>query len=200
MATTATVIPIAKICQYLAASDQQEQSLLKSRFLRGNLSRAIYMVRNSVEWLNEVSPTSQELTLQTNYLYWLCQPYIGEAKYILNQGGSGQIVNPATGLASSIGEVFYQITVDVSGAPPLTNGDIHVVIPDEFIMVNSLQVTVDSVVLPYGAYTDRMSYTVNYTNANATINFFNGGINPPENIGVQSGQIIQIRGQKFVTI
>lgn len=200
MATAAEVIPIAKIAQYLAADDQQDKTLLKGRFIRGNLARDIYITRKSVEWLYAVNPTASNLTQQVNYLYWKCIPYVGQAKYILNQGGSGQIVNPATGVASTIEEVFYQITVDGAGTPPLANGALQLVLTDYFIINGSLQVTIDSAVLPYGIYTDRYSYTVVYTNTDATIYFYNGGQFSPDNIGLQSGQIVQIRGQKFVTI
>jgi len=196
MATAAEVIPIAKICQYLAADDSQSQSLLKGRFLRGQLSRWIYIVRQSVEWLNQISPNSFELTAQVNYLYWLCMPYVGKAKYILNQGGSGQIVNPATGVASSIEEVFYQSEVDGAGTPTLVTGQTSFIITDDFILNNSLQIIIDNSVIPFGVYADRMSYTVTYTNSDATVFIYNGS----PNIGLQQYMVIQVRGLKFVTI
>lgn len=200
MPTTAEVIPIARICQFLAADDQQQQTLLKGRFLRGELSGDIDMTRNSVEWLNAVNSSSTLLPVLTNYLYWKCMPYIGRAKYILNQGGSGQIVNPATGVASSIQEVFYQSTVGLPGTPTLINGQLSFVITDDFILNNSLQVTIDNGVIPFGVYTDRLSFTASYTNTDVTINIFNGGEEPPDNIGLQDGWVVQIRGLKFVTI
>lgn len=196
MATVAEVIPIAKICQYLAADDSQSQTFLKGRFLRGQLSRWIYIVRNSVESLNQISPNSFQLTAQVNYLYWLCMPYVGRAKYILNQGGSGQIVNPATGVASSIEEVFYQSEVDGSGTPTLITGQTSFVITDDFILNNSLQIIIDNSVIPFGVYTDRISYTVTYTDSDATVFIYNGA----PNIGLQQYMVVQVRGLKFVTI
>lgn len=200
MITASEVIPIAKIAQYLAADDQQNQTLLKSRFLRGNLSRDIYITRKSIEWLNAVNPSSSNLAQQVNYLYWKCMPYVGQARYILNQGGGGQIINPATGVASTIQEVFYQGFVDGSGSLTLVNGQTSFVIADDFIINNSLQVTVDTQVITYGVFTDRLSYTIDYTDTDATVNIFNGGLVPPANIGLVTDMMVAVRGQKFVTI
>lgn len=200
MNTAAQVIPIAKICQFLAADNQQNQTQLKGRFLRGDLARDIYMTRRSVEWLNSVNPSSTNLTQQVNYLYWKCLPYIGQAQYILNQGGAGQIVNPATGVSSTIQEVFYQGFVDGSGSLTLVNGQTSFTITDDFILQNSIAVTIDTQSIAYGVFADRLSYVVTYTDSDATIDIYNGGTTLPSNIGLVTGMMVAVRGLKFVTI
>lgn len=198
--TPSELIPIANVCCYLAEDDAANQTILKGGFLRPQLLALIDMTTESVTWLNTVNPSDPTLQQKTNFLQWLCMPYIPMAQFIINSGGTGQIVNPATGVASNIQEVFYQITVGDGGSPSLDPGDISLVITDDFIMQNSLQVSIDGTILPYGVYTDRLSYTVSYTNNDATVSFYNGGEDPPDNIGVQDQMVVQIRGQKFVDI
>lgn len=193
------LLPIAEVCSYLSADDQANKMLLNGGFLRPQQPMLIEVMLGVVNWRNTVYPGSDTLQKKNNYLQWLCSPYIGQAQYILNSGGSGQIVNPATGAASSIQEVFRQGFVDGSGTLTLVTGQTSFVITEDFIMNNSLQVTIDTQVITYGAFTDRLSYTVDYTNSDATINIFNGGLEAPENIGLQAPMMVAVRGQKFVS-
>lgn len=194
--TTPEVLSIANVCGFLAADDEANQMALKGGFLRQGLSQYIFMIRKGVQWLYDTFPSSDTLAQKTSYLYWLCLPYIQRALVILNSGGTGGIINPATGQGASIQEVFYQSEVDGTGTPPLTTGQTSFVITDDFILNNSLQIVIDNSVLPYGAYTDRLSYTVVYTNTDATITIYNGS----PNIGLQGLMVVQVRGLKFVTL
>lgn len=198
--TPAQLLPIAKVCLYLALDDSANQALLKTGFLRPQLPELIDQGIEVVEWMADVFPSDSSLQKYTNYLQWLCVPYIPQAEYIINSGGSGQIVNPATAVASSIQEIFYQTIVGQPGTPTLSNGQLSFVITDDFIMNNSLQLTIDTQVIPYGAFTDRLSYTVVYTNTDATISIFNGGLTAPSNIGLVTDMMVAVRGQKFVAI
>lgn len=194
--TAPEVLNISSVCQYLAMDDEANQDALRGGFVRPGLSQYIYMVRKGVQWLYDNFPSSNTLAQKTSYLYWLCQPYIQRALVILNSGGTGGIINPATGQGASIAEVFYQSTVGQPDLPPLTNGQTSFVIPDDFVLNSSISIVIDNGTLPFGAYTDRLSYTANYTNTDVTINIFNGS----PNIGLQDLMVVQIRGLKFVTL
>lgn len=196
MPTPAQILPIAEVCEFLAAIDENKQMAMKGGFLRQGLYRMIYVVRSSVQWLIDYNSGDSSLVAKANYLYWLCTPYIGQAQFILNEGGSGSIINPATGVASTIEAIFYDTIVDGAGTPTIINGATSVIITDDFILQNSISVVVDTVSIQYGVYTDRLSYTVAYTDTQATITFYNGD----PNIGLQSGWNIEIRGLKFVTV
>lgn len=198
--TPVQLLPIAEVCSYLAADDQANQSILKGSFLRPQQPIMIDIAIGAVDWLNTVTPNDLSLQKKTNYLQWLCMPYIGQAQYILNQGGTGQIINPATGVASAIEEVFYQGFVDGSGSLVLINGQTSVIITDDFIIANSIVVTIDTQTIAYGAFTDRLSYTVLYTNTDATISIYNGGTTLPSNIGLVTDMMVAVRGLKYVTI
>lgn len=196
MPTPAQILPIAEVCQFLALNDEAKQMAMKGGFLRQGLYRMIYIVRSSVQWLFDYNSSDSSLVVKANYLYWLCTPYIGQAQFILNSGGSGEIINPATGVASTIEAILYETTVDGIGTPTIVSGATSVIITDDFILEQSIQVIVDTVPIQYGVYTDRLSYTVVYTDTEATITFYNGDPNQ----GLQAGWKIEFRGLKFVTL
>lgn len=198
MPTIPTILAQAPICQYLASNDYQKQLFLKggSNAPLERLTRLIYIVRKSLLWDYTRDNTDTTLTGVANYLYWLCGKYNATAAAILNGGGTGTIINPATGVASTIQALFYDPIVDGVGTPTLVNGQTSIVIPDDFILSNSITVVVDTVPIQYGVYTDRLSYTVAYTDADATITIYNGDPNG----GLQSGWNVEIRGLKFVAI
>lgn len=198
MPTIPVILAQAPIGQYLAANQYAKRQFLQggSNSPLKRLSRLIYIVRKSVLWDYTRDNTDPTLVATANYLYWLVGSYNAEAASILSGGGAGTIINPATGVASTIQALFYDPIVDGVGTPTLVNGQTSIVIPDDFILSNSITVVVDTVPIQYGVYTDRLSYTVAYTDADATITIYNGDPNG----GLQSGWNVEIRGLKFVAI
>lgn len=107
--TVAQIIDIAKISQYLAAQDVARGSLFGARKIPIT-PQVLYMERKAVEWMYDLDPTDDTLTLTANYLYSLCRGYNLQASRI-SGGGGGSIspVTPATAPSP------YQFIVAASG-------------------------------------------------------------------------------------
>lgn len=197
--TNSEIIAISKICQYLAADSESQGMLLRSGYERKGLSRLIYIIRSGVEWLLSYNPSSDLLLGQANFLFSLCQPFVGRALQIQGSGGSGTIVNPATGVVSTIQEVYLQFIVGVTASPQVvngvnvtlpTNGSSSMVLPLESIINQSITVTKDNVPLPIGL-SDRESFTPIYTSTDVTINV---------NDNFSTGDLFVIQGLQFVAL
>ncbi len=91
--TTLQIINIAKISQFLAATDVAKGVLFGPR-VTPDTPKVLFMERKAVEWLYLLDPTNSTLTLTANYLYSLCRGYNLRALYILNNGGSGGGISP----------------------------------------------------------------------------------------------------------
>lgn len=91
MPTVPQIIQIAKISQYLAAQDVSKGVLFGQR-VAPSTPIVLYCERKAVEWLYDLDPTSDTLTLTANYLYSLCRGYNLKAQSIT--GGGGSIVPP----------------------------------------------------------------------------------------------------------
>lgn len=91
MPTVPQIIEIAKISQYLAAKDIAKGALFGQR-KSTTTAIILYCERKAVEWLYDLDPTSETLTLTANYLYSLCRGYNLKAQSIT--GGGGSIVPP----------------------------------------------------------------------------------------------------------
>ncbi len=92
--TTAQIINIAKVSEYLARVDSARGSLFGQR-VSPNAAMILYMERKAVEWMYDHDPTNSTLTLTSNYLYSLCRGYNLQGANIVN-GGSGGSVSPIT--------------------------------------------------------------------------------------------------------
>lgn len=169
--TVAQVLQIANVCQYLAADDEAKRTQQYAGFMRPGLSRLIYVVKSDVTWLNSYNPSSTTLPGRANYLFSLCAPYVGQALVIIGNSSSGTIVNPATGVFSTIQSVLLEFTVGVTSSPQVVNG-VNVTLPSpggnqitlplSNVLNNSIAVVKDGAVLPIGA-TDRISFTPVYS-------------------------------------
>lgn len=202
MYTTAEILQIADICQFLAADDEANKNFNFGGFKRPGLSRLIYIVKSSVNWLYTYNPSSSQLLGQVNYLFSLCQPYVGQALQIIGGGGSGIIVNPATGVLSTIQMVLLEFIVGVTSSPQLVNGvnvtlpvagEDQIVLPLSNVLNQSVFVTKDGVPLPIGA-TDRVSYTPIYTLSSVTITL------GPSGTVFQTNDLFVISGLQYVAI
>lgn len=187
--TVTQILQIANVSQFLAADDEVKKNFLSNGFIRPGLSRLIYIVKNAVSWLNTYNSSSGILYGQANYLLSLCQPYVGKALQIIGSGGAGTIINPATGIISTIVSNNVEFTIGSAGSL-MNPGDTSLVLPYAFILNSSIIVSLDGVDLPIGA-TDRISFTPVYTILNSTIIF---------NAPVQIGQLYNIKFLQYISL
>jgi hypothetical protein len=204
MAYTVTqILQIADICEFLAADNQSQGYLFRGNYERTGLSRLIYIVKSSVNWLNSYSPSNSTLLGKANYLFSLCQPFVGQALQIIGSGSSGTIINPATGVISTIRTIYLEFIVGTTSSPQVVNG-VNVTLPvagaNSFVMSlpnimnGSVGVTKDTVPLPT-TLLDRYSFTPIYTSTNITIT-----LSPSPNTVFMNGDLIVVTGLQFITL
>jgi hypothetical protein len=197
--TTTEVLQIADICQFLAKDNESKGNLFRGSYLRNGLSRFIYIVKSSVNWLFTYNPSDSTLLGKVNLLFSLCQPFVGQALQIIGSGGSGTIVNPATGVQSTIEVVYLEFIVGVTSSPQVVNGvnvtlptsgGTQIVLPIPNILNKSISVTKDNTPLPI-ALSDRSSFTPIYTIPSVTINV---------NDDFSNGDLFVIQGLQYVSV
>lgn len=201
--TIAEILDIARVSEYLAADDEANGYLFRGSYERRGLSRLIYIVRSSVSWLNDYNPNASTLLGKALYLLSLCQPFVGRALQILGSGGTGTIVNPSTGVLSTLQTIYLEFIVGVTSSPQVVNG-VNVNLPVEGdnsfvmnlpnIMNASVGVTKDTVPLPTSLL-DRLSFTPIYTLNNITIT-----LSPSPNTKFVNGDLIVVTGLQFVAL
>jgi len=201
--TVSEILDIARVSEFLAADDQALAGIWRGSYERNGLSRLIYIVRSSVSWLNEYNSSDVTLLGKANYLFSLCQPFVGRALQILGSGGSGTIVNPSTGVLSTIRTIYLEFIVGVTSSPQTVNG-VNVDLPVEGdnsfamalpnIMNASIGVTKDTVPLPT-TLLDRVSFTPIYTVNNITIT-----LSPSPDTKFVNGDLIVVTGLQFVAL
>jgi hypothetical protein len=197
----ATIISYGNICSYLAANDFAKQRLLKSRSFQTKLPQKLDIATNLVTWAYGQNPNDTSLISTGNYLYQLCGKYIAEAQLVISGAGTGSIVNPATGVVSTILAVYLEFIVGVTSSPVLVNGvnvtlpingETSFVLPLANILDGSIGVAKDTVPLPT-LLTDRYSFTPMYTPSSVTININNGN-------AFTNGDLFVITGLQYVSI
>jgi len=87
------IIAVARISQYLAENDELKGSLFGARIAPGT-GRILYCERKAVEWMYNLDPTNDTLTLTSNYLYSLCRGYNLRAQRIYATSGGGSVAPP----------------------------------------------------------------------------------------------------------
>lgn len=90
--TPAQIIDIAKISQYIAATDIANGSLYGARKIP-DAARIIYMENAALQWLYGIDPTNSQLQFIANYVYSLLRGYGLEGARIT---GGGSIAPIAT--------------------------------------------------------------------------------------------------------
>lgn len=199
--SVSTIISYGKICSYLAANGFARQTLLKGRSFDTKLPQKLDVATNLVEFAYNRNPDDTSLVSTANYLYQLCGRYIAEAQLIISGAGTGSIVNPATGVVSTILAIYLEFVVGTTTSPVLVNG-INVTLPtagsSSFILPlanvldGSIGVAKDTVPLPT-LLTDRYSFTPVYTPSSVTININNGNL-------FTNGDLFVITGIQYVSI
>lgn len=195
MPTTATIIAQASIGQYLSSNEYAKKLALKGGSVvpLDRVSRLIYICRKAIDFVYQKNPTNATLISTGNYLYWLVGKYNNLAANIISGGGTGQIINPSTGTASTVLSYFLQFVVGEPGAP-MVDGQTSLVISATGFIENSVDVALDGVDLPVNR-TDRWSFTVDYSNPVQITITFNQGLQ-----GVINGQLYEIRGLRLQAV
>jgi hypothetical protein len=175
--------------------------MLKGRPFRTKLPQKLDVATNLVEFAYNRNPDDTSLISTANYLYQLCGMYIAEAQLIINGAGTGSIVNPSTGVVSTILAIYLEFVVGTTSSPVLVNG-VNVTLPtagsSSFILPlanvldGSIGVAKDTVPLPT-LLTDRYSFTPIYTPSSVTININNGNV-------FTNGDLFVITGLQYVSI
>ncbi len=179
--TVSTFIEYCQVSSFLAASDFAKQNLLKGGAFPTNLPMMLSTVADLLEWNNGRDDDDETLVDTANYGYQLCGRYIPKAKLIIANNMQGIIVNPATGVQSTLQPIYLQFRVGVTASPVVVNGE-NVTLPTDgensFVIpltyiLNSLEGTLDGVQVPMSDPL-QTSMVINYTDNEATITLQNG--------------------------
>jgi hypothetical protein len=182
------------ISSFLAQDDFGRQNFLRGGSFNSDLPMRLSMVTRLVEWNFNRDPNDETLVSTGNYLYQLCGKYIKEAQLIIANNMPGIIINPATGVQSTLQPVYLQFRVGVTSSPVVVNGvnvtlpndgDNSVVLPLTYILA-SLEVTLDGVEVPQSD-PFQTSYNPIYTNNSATITLANGSTFHNSDLWIISG-------------
>jgi len=176
-------INIARISQYLASNERARQDAFGGGFLNINIPALIRVARESLEWAYGRNPSDTSLIPISNYLYSLCDRWANTARTILNTVTSGgTIINPSTGLVSTIIALQFQFTVGQTGSL-MNAGQTTLTLAYANVMRNSEEVVYNGTPLYIGK-TDAISYTITY-NANDVVILFNQGVQDNDTISVK---------------
>jgi hypothetical protein len=181
-------IEIARISGFLQGDD--ENNFIKNQggvFLPKN-SRALYIVRKSVEWLYDVDETDERLTDSGVYMKALCGAYALKAQGIIGSAG-GIFVNPVTGQNAVIQPLFIQFTIGAIGEL-MSAGDTVLTLNYTGVIENSESVVIDNADIPRGTDLDRIRYTIAFNTTNFVITFNQAAID---------GQLYVIRALRYIT-
>lgn len=184
-----TYLNYARVCQYLAADGYAKRLLFQGGDDRSQQAALLFMTRKAINWQNNLDPTNADLPQMANYMYSLCDPYVREARRIINAGGTGNIVNPSTGNNVTIATPFVQFRVGDVGAP-IVAGETTLTLSYAGVVNPSVEITVDGVEMPYGE-DESQSYTVTYNPTNVEVVFTEG---------VSNGQLFIIHMVQLVNV
>ena len=172
------IITWAKISQYLGEVDLAQQSAFRGGNLDPQYPILIRMDRRALEFMNGFDSNNANIDYVANYVYNLCGKYLAEAKVIAGQGGSGGIVNPSTGTATTLLDISLEFELEVTASPVIVNGinvtlpndgDNSITLPLENIIQGSLLLTIGGTPQPSIVTTNSTYTSISYTSSQATI-------------------------------
>lgn len=166
-----TYLNYARVTQYLAADGSSNRLLFQGSDSRVHQSALLFLTRKAINWLNNLDPTNDNLPKMANYMYSLCNPYVTEARRIINSGDTGNIVNPSTGLNVTIQTPNPQFRVGNPGAL-MNAGETQITFNYAGVVNPSLEITLDGTEVPYGD-ADQFSFTATYNPTNVVVDFSN---------------------------
>lgn len=184
-----TYLNYARVTQYLAADGSSKRLLFQGSDSRVQQAALLFMTRKVINWLNTLDSSDSRLPNMANYMYSLCNPYIPEARRIINSNDTGNIVNPSTGQNVTIATPFVQFRVGDAGSP-MTAGETTLTLNYSGVVNPSIEITVDGVEMPY-AEDESQSYSATYNPTNVQIVFTEG---------VSNGQLFIIHMVQLVNV
>lgn len=123
MPSITEILETAKVCKYLAATDEANGNALQGGSVQGSLSKLLFTVVQDSEWA--LVNGAAGLDEAGNYIFWLCGSYYQKARDIITKGFAPTIV----GIAPSItiqpvgGQINagsnLTLSVSASGSPVL---------------------------------------------------------------------------------
>jgi len=185
----ATYLNYARVCMYLAADGNNEKLLFKNDNSRFQQSTLLFITRKVINWQNNLDSANLNLPQMANYMYSLCDPYVRDARRIIESGATGNIVNPSTGQNVTIATPFIQFVIGESGSL-MNAGDTQLTLNYSGVVNPSINVDLDGVEVPYGR-SDRVAFTATYNPSNIVIDF---------NQGVSNGQLYMIHFVQLINV
>lgn len=177
------IIVWGKISQYLGESYLAQNRLFRGIDLDPNYPVLINMEVGILEFMYGFNPNNANIDKVANYVYSITK-YIGQAKVIAGQGGSGGIVIPGTSTPATIRAVNLPFEMGVTASPVTVNGvsvtlptagTSTITLPLSNIMSGSLQVFKDSVLMPSAVSTLSQYCTISYSTTQAIITLQTAG-------------------------
>lgn len=194
------IILWAKISQYLGRFYLAQNNLLRGGDVDPNYPQLIRMERRALEFMYNFNPSEPNIDAVANYVYALTK-YINQAKVIAGQGGSGGIVNPASGVASTITGMQLQFELGTTSSPKTVNGvsvalpsdgATSLIIPIENIVDNSIDFSVGGSQIPSEAANNTVYVQIIYAVAQVTINLIGFAFSTGNNYEINGLQYVQV--------
>lgn len=194
------IINWANISQYLGEAYLAQNNLFRGRDLDPNYPVLIGMESDILEYMYNFNPNEENIDQVANYVYSITK-YIGQAKVIAGQGGSGGIVIPGTSTSATIQAINLEFEMGVTSSPVTVNGvsvtlpsagGNQIVLPLTNIMSGSLLVFKDSVFIPSEASTLSQYCQISYSSTQAIITL------QPLGSTFENSQFWSIQGLQYV--
>lgn len=164
-----TYLNYARVTQYLAADGSSKRLLFQGSDNRVQQAALLFMTRKVIDWLNTLDSSDSRLPNMANYMYSLCNPYVAEARRIINAGEAGNIVNPSNTNNVTIATPSEQFRIGTPGSL-MDVGDTELTLNHAGVINPSLEVTLDGTEVPYGDAL-QFSYTATYNPTNVVVVF-----------------------------
>jgi len=209
-----TIIQLGKVCSPLSQINVLKNNAFKYGFFNYQQPILIYLVTKTLEYDYSVRPLSLSTDTIANYLYALCEPFIGQAFIALGQGQGGIIIDPGSGQPINLRWVTFSFTVGGVGSL-IDEGESSFVVDLTNILFDSVAFGYSNSsplprtnTVPIGGQTYMPTYTVNnvliqlnYTVTNGeqyTLSFGRATAGSTFNPGAQQLPVPYLRG-KYLT-
>lgn len=168
MPSNSTIQDLAAISSYLWTSQIAQDNAFSGGSINNGRNVALYTQRKALDY--GIAQSLDGITGVATMVYTLCGAKLQLANQVL-LNGSGGIINPSTGAATSL--TPYRAQFVVGGTDDLfgnggTVATINIGVGNNFLS-NSIQVSLDQSILPQNS-SSYISYTVSYAAGIVTIN------------------------------
>lgn len=194
------IINWANISQYLGEFYLTKNMLLKGGDVNRNYPVLIGMEADILDFMNGFDPSEENIDAVANYAYSITK-YIAEVKVIAGQGGSGGIVNPATGAAATVEAFQLSFELGTTSSPQTvngvsvtlpSNGATSIILPLENVISNSVEFVAGGVVIPPTAINNAVYVNMAYTSSQVTITLNGFAFSTGNNYIIQGLQLVSV--------